>query len=266
MLVAEKSPLKDIQEYMPLGCTESPAHNSAFCKVHTKIVADMGYATNVREFITSCGGNPSNYTRECKDKVKEVLQTILRAQSGDIQTETADLAQGTRYLLRNQAVTNEDNFQYEEEADDVRCQKNTGQIHRLHHWSRGIFQVVSGGGHIDYWIPLYDSEGPHQVAFILIKYLQLKLKGKTQEEIRQFYLSYDHMCAIDRLKLLRNPLPFEPPEDRLWLDSNHLIDPLHLKNHKRKECQELYNPEKLKNHLPDGNLMCAVTRDGKAKA
>ena len=220
----------------------------------------MGYETNIRDFITSCGGNPSHYTRECKEKVKEVLKTILRAQGGEIETETADVAQGVRYLLRNQAVANLNNLQIQEEADDSeKCSKNTGQIHRLHNWSRGIFQVVSGGGHIDYWIPIYESEGPHQVAFILIKYLQLKLKGKTQEEIRQFYLSYDHMCAIDSLKLLRKPLPFEPPEDRLWLDSNHLIDPLHLKNHRKEKCHELYNPEKLKNHLPDANLMCAET-------
>ena len=123
----------------------------------------------------------------------------------------------------------------------------------------GIFQIVSGGGHIEYWVPIYDSEGPHQVAFILIKYLQLKLRGKTEEERKQFFLSYDHMCGVDRLKLLRQPLPFEPPDDRIWLDLRKLIDPLHLKNHQNKRCQELYNPEVLKNHVPDGNLMCAVT-------
>ena len=132
-------------------------------------------------------------------------------------------------------------------------------------WSRGIFQIVTGGGHIDYWIPIYDSEGPHQVAFILIKYLQLKLRGKTEEEINQFYLSYDHMCAIDRLHLLRHPLPFEPPEDRIWLDIHKLIDPLHMKNHKNPRCEELYNSEVLKSHIPDANLMCAVTELEKVK-
>ena len=157
MLVAEKSPLNDIQDYLPLVCTESPAHNSGFCETHTRVVASLGYPTNVRDFITRCGGNPSHYTKECKEKVKGVLKTILRAQGGVEETETAEIAQGTGYLLRNQEVTNENNLQFEEEGENVEgCRKNTGQIHRLHNWSRGIFQVVSGGGHIDYWTPIYE--------------------------------------------------------------------------------------------------------------
>ena len=37
----------------------------------------------------------------------------------------------------------------------------------------------------------------------------------------------------------------------------HLIDELHLQNHKNERCQELYNPKRLKMHLPDANLTAA---------
>ena len=136
MPVAEKTTLKDIQAYMPLGCTEAPAHNSAFCEIHTRVVADMGYPINVRQFIQASGGDPSHYTKECKEKVKRELKQILRAQGTDVQTETADVSQGTRYLLRNRALANEKNLEEEEDGEE-RCTKNTGQIHRLHNWNLG---------------------------------------------------------------------------------------------------------------------------------
>ena len=35
------------------------------------------------------------------------------------------------------------------------CNKDTGGRKTLQSWSRGIFFVVSAGGHIKYWQPLY---------------------------------------------------------------------------------------------------------------
>ena len=35
------------------------------------------------------------------------------------------------------------------------CNKDTGGCKTLHSWSRGVFFVVSAGGHIEYWQPLY---------------------------------------------------------------------------------------------------------------
>ena len=107
-----------------------------------------------------------------------------------------------------------------------------------------------------YWSNLYSSEGPHQSAYIMIKYLSLQLKGWTAEQYRNFFISYDNMCAIDGLNLLKKPLPLPAPEDRLWLNTRHLIDDLHLRNHKRQSCHERYNPEILKQHVPDANLIC----------
>ena len=69
-------------------------------------------------------------------------------------------------------------------------------------------------------------------------------------------VSYDNMCNIDRLKLLKKPLPLPAPEDKLWSDTVHLIDELHLRNHSRKSCHEKYNPEILKKNVPDSNLVC----------
>ena len=35
------------------------------------------------------------------------------------------------------------------------CNKDTGGLKAFHSWSRGVFVIVSGGGHIEYWQPLY---------------------------------------------------------------------------------------------------------------
>ena len=166
--------------------------------------------------------------------MKEVLQNLVKSSPGQMTTETPEMAQGTSYLLRNREVTNEDNFKMEVEGD--KCFKNTGEIHRLHNWSRGIFQVVGAGGFIEYWSPLYNSENPHQVALLMIKYLGLKMEGKSQSEMENFWLSYDNVCHIDNLRLMKKPLPFPSPHDRLWLDVNKLIDELHLKGSSHKKC------------------------------
>lgn len=223
MIVEEKYPLQNIQEYFPLVCTEEPAPGSAFCSTHSKLVKDCGYETNLKKFITSCGANPSNYTRVERDKVKEVLKTLLRTTGNRATTETAEVAQGTAFLLNNSEVTNAANLQFEDRPDEENCTKDTGQKVRLHNWTRGIFQVVGPGGIILYWSNLYSSEGPHQSAYIMIKYLSLQLKGWTAEEYRNFFISYDNMCAIDGLNLLKKPLPLAAPEDRLWLNTRHLI-------------------------------------------
>ena len=152
MIVEEKYPLQNIQEYFPLVCTEEPAAGSAFCSTHSKLVKDCGYETKLKEFITSCGANPSNYTRVERDKVKEVLKTLLRTRGNGEKTETAELAQGTAFLLNNSEVTNAANLQFEATPDEENCTKDTGQKVRLHNWTRGIFQVVGPGGIILYWL------------------------------------------------------------------------------------------------------------------
>ena len=46
---------------------------------------------------------------------------------------------------------------------------------RLQKWTRGAFAIVNSGGHICYWAPLFKSEGPAQVAVIVLTFLILVL-------------------------------------------------------------------------------------------
>ena len=71
-----------------------------------------------------------------------------------------------------------------------------------------------------------------QVATITLKFLLQTLKDTDQEKWNDIYLSYDNMCNLDRLKLLKNKLPLEGNLSNLWLNINKVIDPLHLSNHK----------------------------------
>jgi hypothetical protein len=43
----------------------------------------------------------------------------------------------------------------QEVQGDMVCNKDTGGLKTLQCWSRGIFFIVSAGGHIEYWQPLY---------------------------------------------------------------------------------------------------------------
>ena len=82
------------------------------------------------------------------------------------------------------------------EGSDDKCRKDIGVIHRLHTWSRGIVEIVGGGGIIEYWAPIFESEGPVQTFFIMLMFLLLKLKGLDEEDYRKFYISYDNMPSI----------------------------------------------------------------------
>ena len=101
MVVDNKYKLKDIQEYLPLVCTEEPAPNSAFCEAHSQIVQKFGHPIKVRDFIRSCEVDPTHYNREGRKKVQKVLRNMLEASSDNIDTETGDIAQGISHLLRN---------------------------------------------------------------------------------------------------------------------------------------------------------------------
>ena len=69
------------------------------------------------------------------------------------------------------------------------------------------------------------SEGPFQANMGMLKYLGLKFEGKPESEFKDFYLSYDNMCNVCSLNLLKKPLPLPPPQDKLWMGINKVIDP-----------------------------------------
>ena len=195
-----KYPDQDILEEYPKVCSEEPAPGSGFCSVHSKIVESLEYPSELRKFIIKCGADPDAYTKEGKKKVKAVLKSLSRDVQGE-STMSAEDAQGTGYLLRNRLIANQDNFKMTDGPDDS-CRKDIGIVHRLHSWSRGVEEIVGGGGIIEYWAPIYNSENPVQIFFILLKYLQLKHKGKGEEEYKRFFLSYDNMCHVDSLRCL----------------------------------------------------------------
>ena len=43
----------------------------------------------------------------------------------------------------------------------------------------------------------------------------------------------------------------------VWTKIDKVIDPLHVKNHKRPECKVVYAPAKVKVKYPEANLMIA---------
>ena len=61
------------------------------------------------------------------------------------------------------------------------------------------------------------------------------------------------MCNLAKLRVARDPLPFPPPLDRLWLNVNKVIDVFHFQNHVSAECREKFSPAKLKQQHPDYN-------------
>ena len=95
---------------------------------------------------------------------------------------------------------------------------------KLRRWSRGILAVVRGGGHIEYFSPLYNSESPTQVALILIAFLCEVLKDVRPELWDRFYISYDNMCNLDRLKLLREHLPLVGSFANICLGVNFFLE------------------------------------------
>ena len=58
---------------------------------------------------------------------------------------------GTAEFLQTNPEFVEDQSQVEE----ITCNKDTGGLKAYHSWSRGVFFIVSAGGHIEYWQPLY---------------------------------------------------------------------------------------------------------------
>lgn len=163
---------KNILEALPNVCAEEPVYGSAFCHKHKEVVASMGYPSDLKGFIESCGANPSPFTKSDKDKVKQVLEELSQNYDGEAsKTESGGDAQGTSYLLRNRELAKDTNFEMTQEFDD-HCQKNIGKLQTLNKWSRGVLVVVGAGGIIEWWCPLYDSG-------TFISYLILKLAHLT---------------------------------------------------------------------------------------
>ena len=73
------------------------------------------------------------------------------------------------------------------------------------------------------------SESPSQVFLIRLQWLLTLVRSQTQ--LSSIALEYDNMCSLAKLKVAKNPLPFAPPLNQLWLKVEKVIDVFYLKNH-----------------------------------
>ena len=105
MPVPKTGPLRNIGDYFPAVCTESPVHNSGFCGEHTDLIQSLGLPTKVQSFITYCGADPKNFTTKEKAKVKQVLRTIVENQDSQIHVPTSEEDQGIEFLLENEDIS-----------------------------------------------------------------------------------------------------------------------------------------------------------------
>ncbi|CAB3998488.1 Hypothetical predicted protein, partial [Paramuricea clavata] len=128
--------------------------------------------------------------------------------------------------------------------EETACNKDTGGLKAFHSWSRGLFFIVSAGGHIEYWQPLYRSESPAQAFLVTVLWLFKKFKkmkdSHSDEDIRQAMstvcLAYNNMCHLDNLKIAKSDLPFPKPFNEAWKLIKKSIDRLHLRNHVNPKC------------------------------
>ena len=56
---------------------------------------------------------------------------------------------------------------------------------------------------------------------------------------------------------MKKPLPLPGEMANVWTKIGKVIDPLHIGNHKRDSCKELYPPSKVQEDYPEANLMIA---------
>jgi hypothetical protein len=77
--------------------------------------------------------------------------------------------------------------------DGPQCNKDTGTKQCLQRRIRGVFFIISGGGIVRKFAPLYTSESPTQVAFILVAFLMHILKDVPKECWSEIVVAYDNM-------------------------------------------------------------------------
>ena len=251
---------EELHEYIPTTCSDSPSPGHAFCQEHCEEVKRLGFPTELKAFLKSCGTvvsavNPDEYSKEMMKTVNERIKIISRQLNRKDNIRSATDVQGTSHFLRRQNLP-PSSFELDGDSQ-VDCNKDTGNKMRLRRWTRGVFVTLSGGGIVKHWAPLFRSESPTQVAMILIKFLGLQLQNQDPDTWSDHFLSYDNMCNVDRMRLLSGPLPLEGEFANIWLKVTKVIDPLHVKNHKRQECKEIYAPAKVAEKYPDANLMIA---------
>lgn len=120
----------------------------------------------------------------------------------------------------------------------------------VNHWNQSLW-LVARFLILCFMCSFIRSESPSQVFLILLQWLLTLVCGQTQ--LPSIALAYDNMCSLAKLKVAKNPLPFAPPLDQLWLKVEKVIDVFHLKNHVSVQCRENFSPAELKKANPNFN-------------
>uniref|UniRef100_A0A1X7V1C7 CxC5 like cysteine cluster associated with KDZ domain-containing protein n=1 Tax=Amphimedon queenslandica TaxID=400682 RepID=A0A1X7V1C7_AMPQE len=179
-------------------CPEQPEHEQAFCKEHINKAQSLNIPTTLKEY--------KEYKK--KPNVTGLGQNVLAAASD---------CQGT-----SETILKFPELSTQLDDEDVNakssCNKDTGEKRRLQWWTRGHFFIIRGGGHIDNWQPLYQSEGPAQVFLIVLVWLIAAIKHLKRRNWKKFILSYDNMCHLDNLRVAKKELPLPGDQKYLRLD------------------------------------------------
>ena len=101
------------------------------------------------------------------------------------------------------------------------------------------------------------SEGPGQVFLITLQYLLKRLEGIPESQWGEVIVSYDNMCNLDKLRVVKKQLPFPKPYDLMWLKVRKIVDRLHMRNHKDPQCKIKYGSDDLKEKYPHLNTPVA---------
>ena len=111
-----------------------------------------------------------------------------------------ELKHKARLIFLDTSFRNKANFQLEGQEDDA-CNKDTGSVMKLRRWSRGIFAIVPGGGHIKMFASLFNSESPTQVAMILLSFLCEILKDTDPQLWKKKFLRDAFQKSFKFIKL-----------------------------------------------------------------
>jgi hypothetical protein len=92
------------------------------------------------------------------------------------------------------------------------------------------------------------SEGPGQVFLLTLQFLMQRLQATPEDEWEDFFLAYDNMCNLDRLRAARKPLPLPQPYDNIWLKINKVFDRLSYEEPQTTRMQ--YSSDLLEEKIP----------------
>ncbi|XP_071125993.1 uncharacterized protein [Mytilus edulis] len=226
----------------PSVCTQEPQAGSVFCDDHFQLLKKKEIPVSKPDFLRCAGidGPPKN-PEERKEYDSKLAAFCRKLDGKDNISKSAAYYQGTEQLLKKLGPSAVNDV-----PEDL-CNKDTGEKSHMRQRARGHVVVVSGGGNILYWNPVYKSESPSQVFVQIVNVLYMETAHMTPEEqeeaIKKYIISYDNICHLDKLKAAQQDLPLPSPLNKIWKLVTKIIDRLHIRNHKDKQCQQKYNPE-----------------------